>query len=61
MMIIGRRYRKCDGRKCFPFGVKSGIYKGVVPSGFLNFDISTKSGKKDCIMNGGNYQLLKKS
>jgi len=56
-MIIGRRYRKYDGRKCFSFGIKSGIYKGILPNGFHEFDLG--KGKTSC-HNGGEYQLLRK-
>jgi len=58
MLEIGKKYARFNDhghRISFSFNEPVGEYLGIVPSGFLRFKLSIG---RECIVNGGNYELV---
>ena len=59
---IAERCEKCGAskvsREAFPFGEEFGIYCGTTPAGWLIFRLS---GQRECILNGGAFEEVKKN
>ena len=56
MLQKGKTYIKLDGSGYFPFSIKTGVYIGKSPGGFLSFNLR---GGKSALMNGGKYKLVR--